>query len=510
MHLLLSGATGYLGKHLLARLLRDGHSVVVLVRGGDDARVLDALAPLAVPTACRAPHRLAVVDCDLTREDQLPGALFAPGAARFDACVHLAGLTRFEDHLAAELDAQNVGGTRQAWRLAQALAIPRFHHVSTAYVAGTAASSFGADALDVGQSFNNPYEASKFAAECWLHAQAVRGQPALVVHRPSIVVGGHALGARRTVSTLYTFMKAVQFVCACCERDAARGRYAFAPHGFRRTGQGFHLPLRVAADPDSTVNLVAMDDVVDGIVDALQRPLPRAQVDTIALTGQDYRIEEVAAAITSTLRLSGVSLVHPAAFDAMPRSMLEAQFHRLTRVYAPYLLRTPRFPSRPGARTVDLAQLTREFLAQDAAARAVAPRLGTLALDTLGIHAPRDYFLALCDGAVGRHFLARHSYVNATVGFRLGGAAPCDVTLRFEAGRATAVSGAAAACADCRYELDAALFMRIVHGEADLRASFLAGRVRITGDKELALKFGALLGTYYGRLEEHLIAEISA
>lgn len=510
MHLLLSGATGYLGKHLLARLLREGHTAVALVRGGERARLLDALAPLAMPAECRDSQRLGVVDCDLGREDCVPSALSACTTAPFDACVHLAGLTRFDAHLAAEIQAQNVGGTQQVWRLAQALGIPRFHHLSTAYVAGTSPACFGAEALDVGQSFNNPYEVSKYTAERWLRAQALAERRALVVHRPSIVVGGHALGARRTVSTLYTFIKAVQFVRACCERDAARGRHAFARLGFRRTGQDFHLPLRVAADPRSTVNLVAIDDVVDGILDALSRPAPGATVETVALTGHDHRIADVATAITSTLRLSGVSLVEPTAFAAAPRNVLEAQFHRLTRVYAPYLLRTPRFPPRPGARRVDLVQLTRDFLAQEAAARAMPPRLGALALDTLGIHAPQDYFLALCDGGVGRHFLARHAYVNATVGFRLGGAEPCDLTLRFSGGRVAPVSGAAAAHVDCRYDLDAALFMRIVHGEADLRASFLAGRVRITGDKELALKFGALLGTYYGRLDEHLIAELTA
>jgi hypothetical protein len=205
--------------------------------------------------------------------------------------------------------------------------------------------------------------------------------------------------------------------------------------------------------------------------------------------------------------------VPAAAFAAAPRNTLETHFQRITQVYAPYLFSTPSFVPRPAARRVDVARLTREYLEQiegrqPARVRRAAP-LGALALSTLGIREPRDYFAALCEGAVGRHFLARHDYVDATIGFRLRGESPGDFALRVDGGRAT-LAAASAARVDCNYELDAGLFMRIVHGEADLRASFLAGKVRITGDVERALKFGALLGLYYGRLDEHLVAELSA
>ncbi|MEQ8497653.1 MAG: SDR family oxidoreductase, partial [Gammaproteobacteria bacterium] len=73
MHVLLTGATGYVGKHVLARLLRDGHRVTVLVRphGGHlHARVVDALRPLD-----RLSHdvhdlpRIDVLASDITRPD---------------------------------------------------------------------------------------------------------------------------------------------------------------------------------------------------------------------------------------------------------------------------------------------------------------------------------------------------------------------------------------------------------------------------------------------------------
>ncbi|HMM74391.1 MAG TPA: SDR family oxidoreductase [Gammaproteobacteria bacterium] len=509
MHVLLSGATGYLGKHLLARCLRDGRRVTALVRSGERARLLRALAPFALPARLTDAARLQVVGVDLARP--VNGDVVALLARhRPEVFVHAAGLTRFEAHLADELATHNLGGTQHAYDLARALGIPAFHHLSTAYVAGTARGPFGAADLELGQRFHNPYEETKFAAERWLRATAPGSGTALIVHRPSIVVGGHAVGATHAVSTLYAFLQALRFLRECCCRDEARGRRAFARLGVRRSGEAFHVPVRVAADPAATVNLVAIEDVVGSIVDACAGP-PVAS--TFALTGQDYPIGALERAITATMGISGVSLVPAAAFESAPRTALETHFHRLTQVYAPYLFGSPCFAPRPAARRVDIAALTRDYLAQvDGPCPRCAvrePALGALALTALGIRAPRDYFTALCEGAVGRHFLARHDYVDATIGFRLHGESPCDVTLRIGGGRAAFAADAGAPVA-CRYELDAGLFMRIVRGAADLRASFLAGQVRITGDVELALKFGALLGLYYGRLDDHLLAELSA
>ncbi len=162
MHVLLSGATGYLGKHLLARFLREGHRVTALLRGGERARLLDALAPFALPATLTEATRLAVVAADLAQPVDVAPVLAHGRPAVF---VHAAGLTRFEARLADELALHNFGGTRHAFALARALGISAFHHLSTAYVAGTARGAFGPADLEVGQQFHNPYEETKFAAE---------------------------------------------------------------------------------------------------------------------------------------------------------------------------------------------------------------------------------------------------------------------------------------------------------------------------------------------------------
>ncbi|MGD9602522.1 MAG: SDR family oxidoreductase [Gammaproteobacteria bacterium] len=509
MRVLLTGATGYVGRHLAARLLTAGHAVRALVRGADaESRLRAALAPSLGPGAEAAMRHLRVVAGDVT----LAGCGIDRHACAWqpEAVVHCAGLTRFEARAAEALTVQNVQGTQHVHALARSLGARTFHHVSTAFVAGRSTHPFGPEDFDRAQAFHNPYEASKFAAEAWLRAQGGDG-PAVVIHRPSIVVGGQPLGASTSVSTLYAFMKALHFVRECCLRERARGGGRLAALGAVPRGDCLALPLRVAADPAVTIDLVDVQDVADGILAALSAPPVRA-VRTAQLTGRAFPLAEIARGMMRGLSVEGVRLVPADDFDVAPPNALEASFARSTRVYRPYLFESVRFRGSAitAPRVPDLEQLTRAFLAALAARREAGQEdVGHLALETLAIRTPADYFAGLGEGTVGRVFLARHDYVDAVIAFRLLGRHPCDVTLRFAAGTVRADT-TPEATPDCRYELDSDLFMQVVAGTRDLRAAFLRGQVRITGDRELALKFGTLLGRYYQHIDTHVVEELTA
>src|SRR5512139_1057361 len=81
MKILVTGATGFIGNHLVHRLVRDGHSVVALVRNRDKARELPAVE---------------VLEGDLTLFEHPRTVLPA-----CDAVIHLAGVVaaeRIEDY----------------------------------------------------------------------------------------------------------------------------------------------------------------------------------------------------------------------------------------------------------------------------------------------------------------------------------------------------------------------------------------------------------------------------
>ena len=202
----LTGGTGFLGGEVLVRLLeRDDAPVYVLVRARDgeeaNARLetlLDSLLGSAEPwsdraTAVRGDLGQPWLGMSSRDRDWL--------AERADRIIHCAASVSFT----MGLDEQrriNVDGTRRMIELAGHCThrggLESFVHVSTAYVAGTHSGTFREDDLDVGQSFRNAYERTKFEAE--LLVRRSRELPVQAM-RPSIVVGDSRTGwipARRS------------------------------------------------------------------------------------------------------------------------------------------------------------------------------------------------------------------------------------------------------------------------------------------------------------------------
>jgi long-chain acyl-CoA synthetase len=205
---LLTGATGFLGMEVLARLLERGdRDVVCLVRARDDVAASERLDDvLGTLWDDPAPHRARAraVSGDVTSE----GLGLATGwrtalAEEIGAVVHCAASISFDLPL-EEARAINVEGTREVIgfaREAKALGrLERFVHVSTAYVSGRHPGVFRERQLDAGQAFRNTYEQTKWEAE---HVVAQAGDLSPVVARPSIVMGDATTGWTPAFNVLY-------------------------------------------------------------------------------------------------------------------------------------------------------------------------------------------------------------------------------------------------------------------------------------------------------------------
>jgi thioester reductase-like protein len=191
---LLTGATGFVGKEILDRFLDRGRRVYALVRAPDDDAAKARLAPHA---------NLTPVAGDIEK----PGLGLATPLEDVTTIVHCAASVSFDLSL-AESRRVNVDGTRHVLDLAERCErLERLSYVSTAYVAGEPRRLFQEDELDVGQRFRNPYERSKFEAEQMLRERA-NGLP-LQVLRPSIVVGDSRTGRTSSFNVLYGPLKAL-------------------------------------------------------------------------------------------------------------------------------------------------------------------------------------------------------------------------------------------------------------------------------------------------------------
>jgi thioester reductase-like protein len=244
---LITGATGFLGMQVLDRVLEETDlPVLACVRASDQVaaqrRIADVLHTIGGDSARHA-GRVRAVAADVERPRfGLDPLAWQRLARECEAIVHCAASVSFDLDLEAAR-AINVGGTRHVLALARLArgegALERFVHVSTAYVAGTAAGDFGEADLDRGQGFRNTYEQTKLEAELILRDGM--DQVGGVIVRPSIVVGERGRGWTCAFNVLYAPLKAY----ASGFIDVVPGR------------------------PDGVVDVVSADHVVDAIAHVL-------------------------------------------------------------------------------------------------------------------------------------------------------------------------------------------------------------------------------------------------
>jgi thioester reductase-like protein len=198
-----TGATGFIGRHLVQRLLEREGDIHVLIRDGSQAR-LDSLVESWGPAAA---GRIKKVVGDLTEPrlglgdeqiEQLEGSI--------EHFFHLAAI--YDMTASAEVNERlNVGGTRNAVDLANALRVGTLHHVSSIAVAGEHKGLYREDMFDVGQRLPSPYHRTKFESEKLVRAEA---HVPWRVYRPAIVVGHSQTGVMDKIDGPYYFFKAIQ------------------------------------------------------------------------------------------------------------------------------------------------------------------------------------------------------------------------------------------------------------------------------------------------------------
>lgn len=206
MSYFVTGATGFIGRHLVSRLLARGGDVYLLVRAGSDERLDTLIAGWSRETPGAA-ARVHKVRGDL-REPRL-GLDDAQVAELRSNVVHFFHLAALYDLTApAERnDILNVAGTHHAVQLANALQARCLHHVSSVAVAGQYRGLFREDMFDEGQSLPTPYHRTKFESERIAREQAT---VPFRIYRPAVVVGHSRTGEMDKIDGPYYFFKAIQ------------------------------------------------------------------------------------------------------------------------------------------------------------------------------------------------------------------------------------------------------------------------------------------------------------
>lgn len=205
----LTGATGFLGVHLLVDLLEHTQARVhCLVRAANAQAGLDRLeAALNAHGLWRPEYAARIVAVPGELDKPLLGLSeqdFDVLAASVDVIYHNGAMVNFV-YPYGMLEQTNVKATQDILRLACLHATKPVHYVSTVGVLDrTAAAMPEALAVPLHPHLNSGYEQSKWVAEQLLNLAAQRGVP-VTVYRPSRIVG-HSRSGRLNQDDLFCRM----------------------------------------------------------------------------------------------------------------------------------------------------------------------------------------------------------------------------------------------------------------------------------------------------------------
>ncbi|MCF8178732.1 MAG: SDR family oxidoreductase, partial [Sulfuritalea sp.] len=198
-----TGATGFIGKRLVARLLEKPAAKVYFL------------------TRDKSPERLAALHdywkTDSSRAIPIVGDLLQPNLGVGKADIKkLKGKVNHVFHLAAVYDlgasaesqmAANVEGTRNTVELAHQVEAGCFHHVSSIAAAGLFEGIFREDMFDEAENLEHPYFGSKHESEKVVRKECKRPWR---VYRPGVVVGDSRTGEMDKIDGPYYFFKLIQ------------------------------------------------------------------------------------------------------------------------------------------------------------------------------------------------------------------------------------------------------------------------------------------------------------
>ena len=209
-HILLTGATGLLGRYLLRDLLLADVSVAVVVRGHRRQSAENRVAALMGTWEDLLQQELPrpyVLEGDICEPD-----LGLDNSAKLwienncDTVLHnAASLSFIATSEEGEPYRSNVRGVENVLELCRDTGIRDLHHVSTAYVCGLRQGTVLESELDVGQQFGNPYEASKVQAETLIRNAEFLSPP--TIYRPAIIVGDSQTGFTSTFHGVYACLE---------------------------------------------------------------------------------------------------------------------------------------------------------------------------------------------------------------------------------------------------------------------------------------------------------------
>ena len=315
---LVTGATGFIGRHVVTRLLVAGRRVVILARRSAGLTGEERVGEIFGETSRQS---IDVVEADLAKPTSLRSEITRLGSS-IDTVIHCAGETSFlaGEHQSAR--SVQIDGPLALLEMLRDRGLRCWVYISTAFVCGRREGMTYENETDLGQLFHNTYERLKLELEIRLKQTCRQLGVDLKIFRPSIVVGGAPSTPGGVPSNLLlAFLRLlIGLSCRAGARDA---------------------PLRIQGRPQARFNIVPVEYVAAAIERLTDDP--EAAGETIHLVAQNPPTQKrMLEMMSARLDLHNLQLVDPS--EELPnRSALEMRVARLLAPYRDYLQQDVQF-----------------------------------------------------------------------------------------------------------------------------------------------------------------------
>ena len=291
MNYFVTGATGFIGRNLVQRLLQREGTVYALVRAGSRGRLEELRTAWGADGARVVPVAgdLSQSGLGVSEEDLLTLR------GEVDHFFHLAAVY----DMTAGADAQeiaNVEGTRHAVELAGAIEAGCFHQVSSIAAAGLYRGEWREDMFEEAEKLDtHPYFRTKHESERVVREECARPWR---VYRPGIVVGNSETGEMDKVDGPYYFFKLLQ--------RARRVLPAWLPAVGIEGGEINIVPVDFVA---AAIDHIAHQPGLDGQAFHLTDPAPKTAGEAINLFARAADAPQAALQLDSGVTEPAANLV---------------------------------------------------------------------------------------------------------------------------------------------------------------------------------------------------------
>jgi Putative dehydrogenase domain of multifunctional non-ribosomal peptide synthetases and related enzymes len=334
----LTGATGFLGSHLMASMLTTGYRIIALGRSNKEGTLKERIFKLMRWFGIEAlDGQLELVEIDFLKPFLgLPESEYKELCAKTEQIIHCASDTSFSERKRENVFKSNVASLKGILDFAEDSKADFFHYISTAYVAGTGVT-YCKEILSSAKTFTNVYEESKAAAENIISRFCQKNSITLSIIRPSIVYGDSQTGRSLKFNALYFPIRSAQSIRDIYLNDLNNnGGIKAAKNGIYIDKDGYlFLPLKIYLPEEGDLNIIPVDYFVNATIKIIENC---SQGGIYHLTNNlPTTMKIVAKYYEQLMKVRGVEIIYGLQPDNLLRNPAEELFDRFIEPYRPYL-----------------------------------------------------------------------------------------------------------------------------------------------------------------------------